>query len=244
MKDDETLDDLQINQVRIFQKKDGFRFGMDAVLLANFARVKKHSTIVDLCSGTGIISFIIAQKQEFKNMIGLEIQDDLVEMANRSSEFNNLSKKVNFFCVDIRDVDNIKRFQGVDIVTANPPYKINNSGILNENEKDRISRHEILCTLEDVILASFILLKDNGRLFIINRAERIADVICVMRKHKIEPKTIQLVQSKKDKAPHLVMVEGQKYGGAFININPTLMIYDDNGNYSEEIRKIYNITSN
>ncbi len=239
MKEDETLDDLQIKGLKIYQKKQGFRFGMDAVLLANFSKVLKYNKVIDLCSGTGIIPFIIAGKKEYKNIIGLEIQDDLVEMANRSSKLNNLEEKVNFFKCDIKDLQYLKSLSKVDVVTVNPPYKKNNSGILNLNEKDRISRHEILCTLEDVILASFILLKDNGRLYMVNRAERICDSICEMRKHKIEPKTIQFVQSKKTKGPHLFLIEGQKYGGKFLKAMPTLNIYDDNLNYTDDIVNIY-----
>lgn len=239
MHEDETLDDLQIKNFKIFQKKQGFRFGMDAVLLGNFAKVLKHHDVIDLCSGTGIIPFIIAGKKEYRRILGLEIQDDLVEMANRSSDLNDLTEKVSFLKCDIRDLESLKAFSKVDVITVNPPYKVNNSGILNDNEADKISRHEILCTLEDVIVASLVLLKDNGKMFMVNRADRIADVICVMRKYKIEPKTIQFVQSKKSKEAHLFLIEGQKYGGKFLRVKPTLIIYDENSNYTNDVLNIY-----
>lgn len=239
MNEDETLDDLQIKGIKIFQKKRGFRFGMDAVLLANFVKILKIHNSIDLCSGTGIIPFIIAGKKEYKKILGLEIQSDLVEMANRSSKLNGLQGRVDFLECDIRDLEYLKTLPKADVITVNPPYKVNNSGILNDNEADRISRHEILCTLEEVILASFTLLKDDGRLFMVNRADRIADVICMMREYRIEPKTIQFVQSKRSKEAHLFLIEGQKYGGKFLRIKPTLVIYDENSNYTSEILEVY-----
>jgi len=239
MNEDETLDDLQIKGFKILQKVKGFRFGMDAVLLANFAKTYKYENVIDLCSGCGIIPFIVAAKKEFNNLLGLEIQDDLVEMANRSSKLNNLEGKLKFLKCDIKDLEFLKTIPKADVVTVNPPYKISKSGILNMDNNDRISRHEILCTLEDVILASSILLKDNGRLYMVNRSDRICDCVCEMRKMRIEPKVIRFVQSKIAKAPHLFLIEGRKYGGRFLKVLSNLIIYDENQNYTDEIMNIY-----
>lgn len=235
----ETLDDLQLKGLHIIQKEDAFRFGVDAVLLANFAKVKNKHTVIDLCSGTGIIPFIIAGKTEARKITGLEIQEEMVEMANRSIKINDLPHRMSFVQGDLKDINLLKTLEKADVVTVNPPYKLKNSGILNPKDKNAIARHEILCTLEDVIAAARILLKDNGRLFMVHRPERLADILCLMRKYKIEPKTIQMVHPNTKKAPNIVLVEGQRDGGAYLKFEPPLYVYKDEGGYSEEIDRIY-----
>lgn len=236
---DESIDDLQLNGLQLIQKNEGFRFGGDAVLLSHFANVKKKHRVIDLCTGTGIVSFLVYGKYKPQEVIGLEIQDDMVEMANRSSKLNDTSDIVKFVQGDLKDkalLDSLGRF---DVVTVNPPYKLNNAGILNPNDKLAIARHEIMCNLEDVIVSARRLLKDNGRMFIVHRPERLADIFGLMRKYKIEPKRVRLVQPNTKKAPNIVLVEGQRDGGAFLKWEETLYVYDDNGNYSEEINRIY-----
>ena len=236
---DESIDDLQLNGLQLIQKEQGFRFGVDAVLLSHFANVKKKHRVIDLCTGTGIVSFLVYGKYKLQEVIGLEIQDDMVEMANRSSKLNDTSDIVKFVQGDLKDktlLDSLGRF---DVVTVNPPYKLNNAGILNPNDKLAIARHEIMCNLEDVIVSARRLLKDNGRMFIVHRPERLADIFGLMRKYKIEPKRVRLVQPNTKKAPNIVLVEGQRDGGAFLKWEETLYVYDDNGNYSEEINRIY-----
>lgn len=236
---DESIDDLQLNGLQLIQKEQGFRFGVDAVLLSHFANVKKKHRVIDLCTGTGIVSFLVYGKYKPQEVIGLEIQDDMVEMANRSSKLNDTSDIVKFVQGDLKDkalLDSLGRF---DVVTVNPPYKLNNAGILNPNDKLAIARHEIMCNLEDVIVSARRLLKDNGRMFIVHRPERLADIFGLMRKYKIEPKRVRLVQPNTKKAPNIVLVEGQRDGGEFLKWEETLYVYDDNGNYSEEINRIY-----
>ena len=236
---DESIDDLQLNGLQLIQKEQGFRFGVDAVLLSHFANVKKKHRVIDLCTGTGRVSFLVYGKYKPQEVIGLEIQDDMVEMANRSSKLNDTSDIVKFVQGDLKDkalLDSLGRF---DVVTVNPPYKLNNAGILNPNDKLAIARHEIMCNLEDVIVSARRLLKDNGRMFIVHRPERLADIFGLMRKYKIEPKRVRLVQPNTKKAPNIVLVEGQRDGGAFLKWEETLYVYDDNGNYSEEINRIY-----
>ena len=235
----ETLDDLQLNDIHIIQKKDAFRFGVDAVLLANFANIKNKHRVIDLCTGTGIIPFIVAGKTNAKNITGIEIQQEMVEMANRSVKINNLLERVNFILGDLKNKHLLKSIEKADVVTVNPPYKLNNSGILNPNDKTAIARHEIMCNLEDVIVASRILLKDNGKLYMVHRPERLADIITLMRKHKIEPKRIRMIHPSINKAPNIVLVEGQRDGGAFLKIDAPLYVYKDTGIYSDEINKIY-----
>lgn len=239
LKEDETLDDLQLKGLRLIQKKEGFRFGVDAVLLANFAKVKRGMRVIDLCTGTGIVPFIIAGKTEAASITGIEIQEEFVEMANRSVKINDLGDRVSFINGDLKDEKNIKTIEKANIITVNPPYKLANSGILNPTDKMAVARHEVCCTLEDVIVASRRLLKDNGRFYMVHRPERLADILCLMRKHKIEPKTIRMVHPNTKKAPNIVLVEGQRDGGAFLKWEPPLYVYNDEGGYSEEIDRIY-----
>lgn len=242
LKEDETLDDLQLDGLCVIQKKEAFRFGVDAVLLANFAKVKKGVRVIDLCTGTGIIPFVIAGKSQAASITGIEIQEEMVEMANRSIAYNKLEERVNFIHGDLTNLELIKSIPKAEVVTVNPPYKLQNSGILNPNDKNAIARHEICCTLEDVIIACKILLKDNGRMYMVHRPERLADILCLMRKHKIEPKVIRMIHPNVKKAPNIVLVEGQRDGGAFLKWEPSLYIYDENGNYTEELNQIYGRT--
>ncbi len=235
----ETLDDLQIKGIHVIQKEVGFRFGVDAVLLANFAEVKKGNKVIDLCSGTGIIPFIISGKTEASSIIGIEIQDEMVEMANRSVAFNKLEEKVRFINGDLNNIELLKSLHKADVVTVNPPYKLYNSGIINPSDKLAIARHEICCTLEDVIIACRILLKDSKRMYMVHRPDRLADIITLMRKHKIEPKRIQMVHPNAKKAANIVLVEGQRDGGSFLKWEPPIYVYDDQGNYSDQINRIY-----
>ena len=237
--EDETIEDLQLKGLKLIQKKDGFKFGIDAVLLSDFANVKSKHEVIDLCTGTGIIPFLIYGKYNPQNICGLEIQEEMVGMAKRSVKLNSLEGRVSFYNEDLKNVEYLKRFKKFDVVTVNPPYKLNNSGIINPNDKLAIARHEILCNLEDVIYASRILLKDNGRLFMIHRPERLADIFTIMRKYKIEPKRVKMIHPKIGKAPNIVLVEGQRDGGAYLKWEPPLYVYDENGKYTKEIDSIY-----
>lgn len=239
VKEDETLDDLQLKGLHVIQKKEGFRFGVDAVLLANFAEVKKGARVIDLCSGTGIIPFIIAGKTAASKITGVEIQEEMVEMAKRSVKFNGLEDRVDFINGDLTNLELLKSIPKADVVTVNPPYKLSNSGLINPNDKLAIARHEICCTLEDVIIACRTLLKDNKRMYMIHRPDRLADIITLMRKHKIEPKRIQMIHPNTKKAPNIVLIEGQRDGGAFLKWESPIYVYNDNGGYSKQIEEIY-----
>lgn len=237
--DDESIDDLQLKNLKLIQKRNAFRFGIDAVLLSDFAKVKKNYRVMDLCTGTGIVPFLILGKYNPKNIVGLEIQDEMVEMACRSVKLNNVEDRIEFINADLKNIELLKTFEKFDVVTVNPPYKLNNAGIVNTSDKVAIARHEIMCNLEDVIAASRVLLKDNGRLYIIHRPERLADIFCLMRKYKIEPKRVRMIHPNTKKAANIVLVEGQRDGGAFLKWEPPLYVYKDEGGYSEEIDRIY-----
>lgn len=236
---DESIDDLQLNGLMLIQKQSGFRFGVDAVLLSDFANVKKKHRVLDLCTGTGIVPFLLYGKYSPKEVWGVEIQEDMVEMANRSSQLNSTDDIVRFKCADLKDKKLVSELGRFDIITVNPPYKLNNAGILNPNDKLAIARHEILCNLEDVIVSARRLLADNGRMFIVHRPERLADIFGLMRKYNIEPKRVKMIHPSAKKAPNIVLVEGQRDGGAFLKWEEPLYVYNENGNYSEEIDKIY-----
>jgi len=239
IKDDETLDDLQLKGIQLIQKKDSFRFGVDAVLLANFAKIKRRFKVIDLCSGTGIIPFIIAGKTDAEKITGIEIQENMVEMAKRTVELNNLEERVDFINLDLKDVNYLSNLEKADVVTVNPPYKLKNSGLISMNDKNAIARHEICCTIEDVIVAAKAVLKHNGRIYIIHRPDRLVDIFCSMRKHKIEPRQIRMIHPNYTKAPTMLLIEGQNNGGKFLKWLPPLYIYDPDGNYTLEINEIY-----
>ena len=237
--EDENIDDLQLKGLNLIQKKDGFKFGIDAVLLSDFANVKTKHRVIDLCTGTGIVPFLLYGKYNPSEIVGVEIQEDMVEMAERSVKLNSLENKVSFVNLDLKNTEQLKKLGRFDVLTVNPPYKLNNSGILNPLDKLAIARHEIMCNLEDVIYAARVVLKDNGRMFIVHRPERLADIFCLMRKYKIEPKRVKMIHPKANKAPNIVLVEGQRDGGAYLKWDTPLYVYDENGNYTNEIDKIY-----
>lgn len=239
LKIDESIDDLQLEGLQLIQKQRGFRFGVDAVLLSHFANVRSKHRVIDLCTGTGIVPFLIYGKYKPTEVIGLEIQDDMVEMAIRSSKLNDTEETVKFQCADLKDMSIIKSLGRFDVLTVNPPYKLNSAGILNPDDKLAIARHEIMCTLEDVIKSAKVLLKDNGRMFIVHRPERLADIFGLMRKYNIEPKRVQMVHPNVNKAANIVLVEGQRDGGAFLKWEAPIYVYDENGKYTEEIDRIY-----
>lgn len=239
LKQNERIDDLQCRGLKIIQNKDGFCFGVDAVLLANFAEVKKGQRVIDLGTGTGIIPILLAGKTEAREIVGVEIQSDVAEMASRSICLNNIEDRVKIVNEDIKNILSFFKKESFDVVTTNPPYKHTGSGILNPEDSKAISRHEIKCTLMDVISMSAALLKPNGRFFMVHRPERIADIICLMREYRLEPKSIRFVHPYPKKKPNLLLIEGLKGGRAFLKFMDPLYIYDGNGSYTQEINDIY-----
>ena len=238
IKDGERVDDLQIKGLKIIQDTNGFCFGIDAVLLANFCKVKKDSTVVDLGTGTGIIPILIAGKSRAKKIYGIEIQEEVAEMANRSVDMNELSDRIEILNIDLKDVAQKIEKNSVDVVTTNPPY-MNPNGLINENDKKAISRHCIKCDIEDVIRVSSDILKPNGSLFMINRPNRLVDILHYGRVYGLEPKLIRFVHSKVNKAPKLVLIEYRKLAKAEVKILEPLYIYNDDNKYTKEVEEIY-----
>lgn len=234
----ERLDDLQINGLYIIQKTDGFCYGTDAVLLSSFANVKKGSRVMDLCTGTGIIPLLLSAKTQAVEICGIEIIPAVAKMAKRSILYN----KIDYIKIkegNVCDASNIYGYEVFDTVTCNPPYERVGGGIKNPDDIKACARHEIFCSLDDVVSQSSKILKYGGNLSMVHRANRIADVLCSMRKFKIEPKRLQMVAPYLGKEPNLILIEGIKGAGPFVENLPTLYIYDENGNYTNEINEIY-----
>jgi tRNA1Val (adenine37-N6)-methyltransferase len=224
----ETIEDLQCNGLQIIQKKQGFRFGVDAVLLANFVKAKKEDKIIDLGTGTGIIPILLSSKTKAREIIGIDIQEDLIQMAKRSIELNSLSDRVRMDLKDIRELSDFPK-DSFDLVTSNPPYKPIGTGVRNELLQKDISRHEVLCTLEDVIRLAERLLKTNGQFFMVHKPERLADIMCLLRKYKIEPKCLQFIHPKPYKKPYILLIHATKYGGKDLKILPPHYLNDFEG---------------
>lgn len=239
----ERIDDLQLNGLKIIQKQNGFCFGIDAVLLSDFAKnVKKADTIVDLCSGNGVIALLLTEKiKTVKKIYAVEVQEEVAEMAKRSIELNNLTSVIEVINKNLKNIDDVLLSGSVDVITVNPPYKAQNSGIINEEQTLMIARHEILCTLEDIIKESSRLLKSGANFYMVHRPERLVDIMFYMRKYKIEPKRIRFVHPNTNSISNLVLIEGKKCGKAFLKFEKPLYVYKENGEYTEEILKIYNI---
>ena len=241
LKENERIDDLEFKNLKIIQNKDGFCFGIDSVLLSDFAKsIKKGTNVLDLGTGTGIISILLCGKTKLSNITGVEIQEEVAEMANRSSKLNNLENKFKVINENILNLKKIYDNQSFDVIVTNPPYKKKDTGIKNENEKKIISRHEITATLEDFIKVSSELLKDKGEFYMVHRPERLVDIFTLMRKFKIEPKVLKMVYSNINKEPKLILIKGIKNAKPFLKIEKNLYIYDDNGNYTDDILEIYN----
>lgn len=238
IKDTERIDDIQLKGLRLIQDTTGFCFGVDAVLLANFAKVKRNAKLADLGTGTGIIPILIAGKSEAKEIIGVEIQEQVYEMASRSVLLNDLQDRVKIVNGDIKTIDQTLEVNTFDVVTSNPPY-MHNNGIKNPNDKKAISRHEVKCNLEDVIRSSSRLLKDLGKFYMIHRPTRLIEIITLARQYKLEPKQIQFIHPKHGKAPNIMLVQFTKGGRPDLKILDPLYVYDENGNYTKEIDAIY-----
>lgn len=242
IKKDERIDDLGIKNLKIIQNKKWFCFGIDSVLLANFAKnIKKDSYVLDLGTGSGIMPTLLCGKTELKKVVGIEIQKDVCDMAKRSIELNKINEKFEIICDSILNLNKYFEKQTFDVVITNPPYKKKNTGIINPDEPKMIARHEITANLEDFIRVAKDLLKDKGEFYMVHRPERLVDIFELMRKYKIEPKEIRFIFSNKNEEPKMVMIKGVKNAKSFLKIYPNLYIYEEDGKYTEEIKNIYEL---
>lgn len=235
----ERIDDLQRNGYRIIQNRDGFCFGMDAVLLSGFARVKEWEHALDLGTGTGIIPILLEAKTPGEHFTGLEIQKRSADMARRSVELNGLSNRISIVEGDIKEAVSMFGRASFDVVTSNPPYMTGSHGLVNPELPKAIARHEILCTLEDVISQAAGLLRENGRFYMVHRPFRLAEIMTVMVKYHLEPKRMKLVYPYIDKEPNMVLIEGLKGGRSRITVEKPLIVYKEPGVYTDEIYDVY-----
>ena len=239
LKENERLDDLQRNGLKIIQKTDGFCFGMDAVLLSGFAQVKPGETVLDLGTGTGIIPLLLSAKTEGKRFVGLEIQEAVAEMAERSVAFNELENKIQIMRGDIKEASRIFGSDSFDVVTANPPYMNDAHGLKNPTEVKAISRHEVLCTLEDVIREGTKVLKPGGRMYMVHRPHRLMEILGTMKSFKLEPKRMKFVHPFQDRDANMVLIEAVRGGGSWMKVEPPVIVYESPGVYTEEIYRVY-----
>lgn len=244
VRSDERVDDLQIKGYKIIQHPDKFCFGMDAVLLSDFARVKPGEKVLDMGTGTGILPILLEAKTEGDHFTGLEIQSESAEMANRSVLLNGLSDKIDIVEGDIKEAAQIFGKGTMNVVTSNPPYMTNHHGLKNPNDAKAIARHELLCSLEDVIAQTAALLKPMGRCYYVHRPFRLVEIITLMRQYKLEPKRMRLVYPFVDKEPNMVLIEGVKGGGSQLTVEAPLIVYEEPGKYTKEIYDIYGMIMN
>lgn len=237
--EDERIDDLQCKGYQLIQKPKGFCFGIDAVLLSDFAKVRKGLKVLDLCTGSGVIPILLAAKTEGSQFCGLELQAEYADMAKRSVELNHLEEKVNIVCGDVKDIKELFSTASFQVVTANPPYMTEHHGLKNFYEPKTIARHEVALSLRDVIAAASYALPQNGSFFMIHKPFRLAEIFKVMKEYHLEPKRMRLVHPYVDKEPTMVLMEGLKGGRERITIEPPLIVYKEPNVYTEEIYKIY-----
>ena len=235
----ERLDDLNIKGYQIIQDPGRFCFGMDAVLLSGFAHIKKGEKVLDLGTGTGIIPILLEAKTQGKHFTGLEIQPESADMAERSVQYNHLEEKISIVTGDIKDASSIFGASSFDVITTNPPYMIAEHGLRNEADAKTIARHETLCTLDDVLKQSARILKQNGRFYMVHRPFRLAEIFSKMVIYGIEPKRMQLVYPSINKKPNMVLIEGYRGGKSRITIEKPLIVYKEDGSYTDDVLSIY-----
>ena len=239
LKEHERIDDLQRNGYKIIQDPCRFCFGMDAVLLSGFARAKAGDKVIDLGTGTGIIPILMEAKTDAAHLTGLEIQAESADMARRSVALNNLEGKIDIVTGDIKEAVDLFGKSTMDVVTSNPPYMIGKHGLKNPDSEKAIARHEVLCTLEDVISAAAGLLKPGGNFFMVHRPFRLAEIMTCLSKYRLEPKRMRLVYPFIDKEPNMVLIEANRGGRSRLTVEKPLIVYSKQGVYTDEIYEVY-----
>ncbi len=239
IKEKERIDDLQRNGYQIIQDPEKFCFGMDAVLLSGFVRVKSGAKVLDMGTGTGIIPLLVEAKTQAAHISAIEIQEESADMARRSVRLNGLENKIDIVTGDLREADKFFDAASFDVITCNPPYMIGQHGLTNPDAPKAIARHEILCTLEDVVRTAAKLLKPGGAFCMVHRPFRLAEIICVMTEYKLEPKRMKLVYPYIDKEPNMVLIEGCRGGKPRMTVEKPLIVFQEPSVYTDEICDVY-----
>ena len=235
----ERIDDLQRNGYRIIQNPSRFCFGMDAVLLSSFAKAKPGERVLDFGCGNGIIPILMEAKTKGEKFFGLEIQEESADLARRSVALNKLEEKIEIVTGDMKEAVDIFGAASFHVITMNPPYMTNKHGVVNPGDAKAIARHEITCSLEDMISQASKVLKCKGRFYMVHRPFRLAEIMTLMVKYHLEPKRMRLVYPYVDKEPNMVLIEGLKGGNSQITVEPPLIVYDAPGVYTEELKRMY-----
>lgn len=241
LNENERIDDLEYKNLKIVQDKDGFCFGIDSVLLSDFAKeIRSKSIVLDLGTGNGVLGILLCGKTNLSKIYGVEIQEDIANIAQKSINLNKLNNRFEIINDNIKNLNSYFKNDSIDAIISNPPYKKDNSGLKNESQKKLIARHEITANLEDFISISSKLLKSNGSLYMVHRPERLADLFYLLKKYKLEPKKLRFVQSFTNSKPKFFLIKATKNANSFLNVEQPLIIYNSDGNYTDEILKIYN----
>ena len=237
------MDDIGFGGLKLLQSDDGFRFGIDAVLLADFACgiCPAAGNVVDLGTGNGAAAFIISHKNTNCTITGIDVQAKAIELARESCRINGLEDRMKFIRCDAADLaDELPELRGTaDVVVSNPPYVAKGAGLINDGDSRFISRQETTAGLEEFVAAASFLLKDRGHFFLVHRPSRLVDIFCFCRKYSLEPKDIRLVSPREGAKPNIVLVHCVKGGGRELSFLDDLYVYDEEGNYAPEIMKIY-----
>lgn len=237
LKENERLDDLEYNDLKLIQNKNGYKFSTDSVILANFGHAKPNDVYLDLCSGSGVVAILFSCKNNIKKSYALELQPQLADMAKRSVEYNDLSDKIEVVNNDLARLDKIFCCEQVDVITVNPPY--NEVGQTSELDEIAIATHEIKTNLETIAKMSSKVLKFGGKLYMVHRADRLASIVYELKKYKLEPKVLRVVYPKEGKEPNLVLVEAKKGAKAGIKIMQPLILNNPDGTETDELKQIY-----
>lgn len=241
LNENERIDDLEYKNLKIVQDKDCFCFGIDSVLLSDFAKeIRSKSIVLDLGTGNGVLGILLCGKTNLSKIYGVEIQEDIANIAQKSINLNKLNNRFEIINDNIKNLNSYFKNDSIDAIISNPPYKKDNSGLKNESQKKLIARHEITANLEDFISVSSKLLKSNGSLYMVHRPERLADLFYLLKKYKLEPKKLRFVQSFTNSKPKFFLIKATKNANSFLNVEQPLIIYNSDGNYTDEILKIYN----
>lgn len=234
----ERLDDVLGYDLKIYQNSSYFSFSLDSIILANYASIRlRDKNIVDFCTGNGVIPLIISNRTK-NNIVGVEVQDKLAELATKSVNYNKLDDRITIYNEDVKEFSK-KHLNEYDLVLCNPPYfKIEDKSSFNESYEKKIARHEVLFNLEDLCECSKKVLKDNGNLCIVHRTDRLMEILEIFRKHNIEPKRIRFVYENISKESTLVLIEAQKCGSVGLKVESPIILYNLDGSMTEEYKSI------
>lgn len=239
LKQDERIDDLERSDLRIIQDPKRFCFGMDAVLLSGFAKAKEGDEVVDYCTGTGIIPILMTAKTKASHFTAVEIQEDSADMARRSVQLNDLEQKISVITGNLTEGESFLKRCSADVVTVNPPYLKAGSGIVNETSAKAIARHEISCSLEELLKESYRVLKPGGHFYMVHRPFRLSEILNEMHLHKLEPKRIRFVHPFVSAEPTMILVEGLKDGSSGMVVEKPFILYESEGVYTRELVEDY-----